>query len=225
MPQQEGYIRWPTTQNIPLVLMVVERGVGTTGLTPQVSIRRYKETSGGLLDNWFWDTSISGPAYGGVGDFTLTPAWYDMVEYDSTNNPGQYIYLFEQASIGIEWTYMVFFKNASPAGMTAELHMVTNEVYVPNIQPDPVIIGPQTVMGQLELVKGLLHHNSIIDNQTYATDGQLESARVRVFTIPSQVPDTPGGNETTGLLVEYNIESEYDSYGLNKRFVLKRVFP
>jgi hypothetical protein len=206
--------------------MVVDGGVGVTGLTPQVSIRRYKETNGALLDNWFWDTSISNPSYGGVGDFVATPVWYDMDEYDSANNPGQYVYLFEQASIGIEWTYMVFFKStAGTLEMTSQMHIVTNDVRVPNIVPDPVVVGPQTVMGQLELVKGLLHHNSIIDNHTYAADGQLESARVRVFSLPSQVPDDPGGDETVGMLVEYNIEAEYDANGLNRRFVLKRTYP
>lgn len=226
MPQQEGYVRWPTNQDIPLVLMVVDQGGGVTGLTPQVSIRRYRETQGVPLDNWFWDTSTPSPSFGGVGDFVPTATWYDMTEYDATNNPGHYIYLFQQASIGVEWTYIVFFRNLGGfVGMASEVHIVTNEVYIPNVQPDPVVVGPQTVLGQLEIVKGLLHHNAIIDNHTYAGDGQLESARVRVFSTPGQVPNAPGGDETAGMLVSYTIESEYDTDGLNRRFVLKRTFP
>jgi hypothetical protein len=34
-----------------------------------------------------------------------------------------------------------------------------------------------------------------------------------------------GGSETLGLLAEFQIESEYDTGGLNKKFVLRRVYP
>jgi hypothetical protein len=79
-------------------------------------------------------------------------------------------------------------------------------------------------MGQFELVKGLLHHNSMIDLQTYS-EGQLTSARVRMFDNPAHVPATPGGSETSGRIAEFRITAEYDSQGLNKKYVLKRVHP
>lgn len=218
MPQQEGYCRWPTNQDVTLVLALVNSaGAGVTGATPEVSIRRYKETQGSLLDGQFWDSTSEW--------FTTTPTWYPLVEYDPVNNPGHYIYLWEQKKVGLEWIYHVYYRNTGvPNGMAVETHIITNEVYIPAVQPDPIIVGPQTVMGQLELVKGLLHHNSMVDNQTYEA-GQLTSARVRMFVTPDAIPTEPGGSETLGLLAEFQIESTYNENNLNKQFVLKRVFP
>lgn len=204
--------------NIPLALALVDSsGAGVTGATPQVSIRRYRETHGAMLDNQFWSATLEW--------FTAAPVWYDMAPLDAVENPGQYIYEFEQAKVGLEWIYQVYYRNQGiPLGMAVETHIITNEVYIPNVQPDPIVVGPQTVMGQLELVKGLLHHNSIVDNQTYE-NGQLTSARVRTFVTPSAIPTEPGGNETTGLLAEFQIESKYDENSMSNNFTLKRVFP
>ena len=80
------------------------------------------------------------------------------------------------------------------------------------------------VEAQLEIIKGLLHHNSMVDLQTYV-DGQLTSARVRMFDTVAHIPASPGGNETLGRLAEFRIVSEYDGQGLNKKFVLKRMYP
>lgn len=218
MPQQEGYVRWPTNVDIPLVLSLVDNsGQGVTGATPQVSIRRYKETHGELLDNEYWDV--------GSDWFVPTPVWYDMVEFDPVNNPGLYIYLFQQSIVGLEWVYIVHYRHAGiPNGMAVETHLITNEVYIPAVQPDPVVVGPNTVLGQLELVKGLLHHNGILDNQVYE-DGRLVSARLRMFAHKDAVPDVPGGDELSGKIAEFEIVSEYDNGGLNSRYALKRVFP
>jgi len=216
MSQQEGYIRWPSNRDIPLTLLLANsNGTPATGKTPQVSIRRYAQLDGALLDNYYWDGAA----------FTATPTWLDLSEVDATNSPGAYVYEFEQTIIGLERIYHVYFQHLpAPAGFTFENHIVTNEIFIPQPQPDPVIVGPQSVMGQLELIKGLLHHNGIVDNQTYNEAGQLTSARIRVFDVPANVPSTPGGSETSGLIIEYFAESEYDDR-LNNLFRMTRVYP
>jgi hypothetical protein len=217
MPQQEGYIRWPSDAKIPLTLSLVDsNGLGVTGGVPAVSIRRFRETRGIPLDNQYWD---------GVGTFVSTPTWLLMIEVDAVNSPGLYMYLFEQDIVGLEWVYHIYYRNQTdPVGFSVEEHLITNEVYIPKTQPDPVVIGPGSVMGQLEIVKGLLHHNSMVDKQTFV-EGQLTSARVRMFDNPANVPPAPGGDETAGRIAEFQIVSEYDDQGLNKKFVLKRTYP
>lgn len=213
---KEEYIRWPADAKIPLMLSLVETtGVGSVGKAPEVAIRRIRETHGAALDNYYWNGTA----------FVPTPFWHPLLEYDPTGYPGIYSYTFEQDIIGIEWTYAMYYRHtASPLGFALETHVITNEVYIPNTQPDPVVIGPESIMGQLELVKGLLHHNAMLDNQTY-DEGKLTSARLRMFDHPTNIPDVEGGSETTGLLAEFSIESEYEAGGTNKKFTLKRVFP
>jgi hypothetical protein len=216
MPQQEGYIRWPSNRDIPLTLtLAYSNGTPATGKTPQVSIRRYGQLDGTVLDNYYWDGS----------SFVVTPTWLDMTELDDTNSPGTYVYDFGQKLIGLERLYHIYYRHTvSPVGFAFETHIVTNEIFIPSPQPDPVIVGPQSVMGQLELVKGLLHHNSMLDNQVYV-EGRLVSARLRMFDSVTNIPTSPGGSETAGRIAEFSIESAYDAVGLNNRFVLKRVYP
>jgi hypothetical protein len=219
MPSQDGYSRWPSDAKIPLVLSLADsNGLAVRGAHPEVSIRRYRETHGNALDNHYWaglDTFA----------FTPTPTWLPMVEIDSVNSPGLYAYIFKQDFVGLEWVYHVYYRNLTdPIGFFVEEHLITNEVYIPETQPDPIILGSESVMGQLEIVKGLLQHNSMVDRQTYA-DGMLTSARVRVFDVPDHIPPTPGGNETAGRIAEFQISSSYDADGLNQKFTLKRVYP
>ena len=216
--QQEGYIRWPTNQDVPLILTLADvNGLPLTGKVPQVSIRRYKETRGPLLDNYYWNAPLQ--------NFVAAPVWYNMTEVDAVGSPGLYAYTFEQTLVGVEHIYHVYYRHtASPVGFSFECHMITNEVYIPSSQPDPIVVGPDSIMGQLELVKGLLHHNAMLDNQTY-TSGQLATARLRMFDEAIHVPLVEGGSETLGRIAEFSIESSYDPDGLNKKYVLKRVFP
>lgn len=212
---REEYVRWPTTSDIPLVLsLVLSSGSGAVGKSPQVSIRRYQETHGSVLDNYYWTGSA----------FSPSPYWHTMTEIDPVNSPGMYEYQFEQTKVGLEIVYAVYYRHeVPPIGFAAETHVVTNEVYIPHAQPDPIIIGSNTVMGQLEVVKGLLHHNSMLDKQTYE-GALLTYARLRMFDHPSHVPLVDGGSETTGLLAEFEIKADYAD-GVNKSFVLKRIYP
>jgi hypothetical protein len=179
-----------------------------------VSIRRYRETHGVLLDDYYWNGTA----------FVPTPFWHPLLEVDAVSSPGLYAYQFEQTKVGLEIIYTVYYRHmVDPVGFAVEAHVVTNEVYIPHSQPDPVIIGPQTVMGQLEIVKGLLHHNSMLDQQIYQ-GGLLESARLRMFDHPDHIPLVDGGAETAGLLAEFEISATYEN-GTNKKFVLKRLYP
>jgi hypothetical protein len=212
---REEYIRWPTTADIPLVLSLVDpSGSGSVGKHPEVSIRRYQETHGAPLDNYYWNGS----------SFVPGPYWHPLAEIDPANSPGMYSYLFEQTKVGLEIIYVIYYRHeSSPVGFAAETHVITNEVYIPHAQPDPILIGSDTIMGQLELVKGLLHHNSMLDRQVYE-GSLLRSARLRMFDHPSRVPSSPDGNETLGRLAEFEIKADYES-GVNKSFVLKRIYP
>lgn len=71
-------------------------------------------------------------------------------------------------------------------------------------------------------VSGLLHENSIVDNQVYDSVGLLTSARLRVFDSAGNLPDTPGGSEVTGLLFEYIVIAGYVE-GLLNEYKIKRV--
>ena len=92
-------------------------GTGVTGASPEVAIRRHRASQGGAaLDDYYWDGVI----------FTPTPTWLPMVEYDAADQPGFYIYLFEQSLIGANTVYLVYYRHtATPVGFDAEEHIVT----------------------------------------------------------------------------------------------------
>ena len=75
----------------------------------------------------------------------------------------------------------------------------------------------------LSRVLGLLHRNAILDLQTYDSHGQLTSARLRVFDSPANVPSTPGGSETVGLIQQYEIAATYAGLNVVTKFTLKQV--
>lgn len=239
MPRGE-YLRWPTDAKIPILLTLQEiNGEGSTGKFPQISIRRYRDKNGTALDGYYWD---------GVSGFQSSPNWITMTEKDSVELPGLYTYLFDQDLVAIERTYLVYFRHTIiPIGFATELHVVTNDVYAPVDIAEPVIIG-NNVMSELARIKdggtgnfsttrdslyhtnqtllrilGLLHENSIVDNQQYDENNQLNSARLRVFDSVGNLPSSPGGNETTGLLFEYTITADFESLGILKEYKIARV--
>jgi hypothetical protein len=79
------------------------------------------------------------------------------------------------------------------------------------------------MQSDLSRVLGLLHRNSILDLQTYDSHGQLTSARLRVFDSSANVPTTPGGSETVGLLHRYEIAASYAGLNVVTKFTLKQV--
>lgn len=79
------------------------------------------------------------------------------------------------------------------------------------------------MQADLARVLGLLHRNAILDKQEYDGQSQLTFARLRVFDSVANLPTTPGGNETVGLLHEYEIETEYDGLNIVRKFTLKQL--
>lgn len=232
-----GHFRWPTNANIPLFLELEGTdNLPVSGKTPKVAVQRYREIQGGFLDNYYWDGAA----------FVATPTLLDMTEL---SQPGVYVYYFQQALVGLEHQYIVSYTHdVFPVGFATETHLITNEVYIPSTQPDPIIVGPESVMGQLELMKdggtgdfdgltdslhflrfdiqrvlGLLHYNAMLDKQEYDTNNQLTYARLRVFDEASNIPTDPGGSETTGLEQEYEIRAAYAGLGVVTKFVLEKV--
>lgn len=142
------------------------------------------------------------------GDFTVT-SWRDSIPIavplsitEIVGTPGEY---------KVEWT--------PPFGVYGryEIQILINS-------NKEIWYGVYQLVGSSQdRILGLLHENAIVDNQTYDSNTQLTSARLRVFDKASNVPSTPGGSETLGLKYEYQIEAEYD--GLNKltKYILKRV--
>lgn len=234
------YLRWPTVAKIPLLLSLQEQtGAGSVGKTPELAIIRYRETDGILLDGYYWD---------GASTFQASPNWIPMPPLDEANNPGLYIYTFDQDLIGLEHMYVVYFRHTvAPVGFSTELHVVTNDIYAPVAIAEPVVLG-NNVMSELARIKdggtgnfdvtkdslwhlgqnvgrlmGLLHENSMVDNQTYDSNGQLLTARLRVFDSAANLPAAPGGNETTGLLFEYNVTAGYAGLGVLNEYKIARV--
>jgi hypothetical protein len=82
---------------------------------------------------------------------------------------------------------------------------------------------PETTNELSSRIVGLLHRNAFLDSQVYDSHGQLTSARLRVFDSSVNVPTTPGGAETTGLLHQYSIEASYNGANVVTKFGLKEV--
>ena len=133
------------------------------------------------------------------------------------------------AEIGSTGEYEVAFTPASDGFYSVHVLIDFNKEYWEGeyeVSPDAIVDDVIPSLGQLEadfvIVKALLHENAMVDSQTYI-DGQLTSARLRVFDDAANVPADPGGSETTGLLAEFSIESTYTAGGFNNKFTLKRV--
>lgn len=80
-----------------------------------------------------------------------------------------------------------------------------------------------TILAQNNRILGLLHNNALLDNQTYDSEGQLLTARLRIFDNASNVPNAPGGSETTGLLFEYEIEATYAGANQATKYTMRQV--
>jgi len=138
----DTYCRWADTDQIPLLLQLADpsTGLGLTGKTPEVSIRRHRASKGGAaLDDFYWD---------GAGGFTATPTWLPLTEYDAINNPGLYLYLFKQP--GAMTIYLMRFRHTSaPEGFFDEQHLVSDEIQIPASSPVVPVVPGDTVMGRL----------------------------------------------------------------------------
>lgn len=112
-----------------------------TGATPEVQIRRHRDSqTGAALDNWYWDGST----------FVPSPVWLSMAEFDATNSPGLYLYHFEQSLLGANIVCLMYFRNtADPEGFDIEEHIFTDEVTIYSGTPVVPVVPGDTVMGRL----------------------------------------------------------------------------
>jgi hypothetical protein len=214
-------------------------GTGATGESPTVQIRRERENYGADLDLYWWNGTT----------FVNTVQKLAMTEWDSTNHPGWYEYDFEQSLIELNRTYLVYFENTgTPQGSTVETHIFTNELVISAAEPNPLTEVSDAILDELEQMKdggtgdfdpstdslhalgesairlaGLSRENSIYDQIVVDEYDQPKFGRLRVFDSAANVPSTPDGYETTGLLHEYVIEATYAGRNLLTSFVLKRV--
>jgi hypothetical protein len=108
------YHRWPLGNDVSLFLNLADgAGSGVTGAAPLVSIQRYRELNGALLDGYYWNSA----------SFVDTITFLSMSEVDSTNYPGLYVYHFSQSMVQQEHVYNVYYKNTvSPVGFDQEVH-------------------------------------------------------------------------------------------------------
>lgn len=239
MGNQELY-RWPKHADVNFWLLLLnDDGTPATGNAPTVQIRRERELYGAALDLYWWD---------GAG-FVDTVQRLVLTEWDATNHPGWYRYSFAQSALGLARQYIVFFEHTvAPVGSAAETHVFTDEIFVTEGQTAPVTVTNQTVLGNLELMKdggtglfdpeteslrglalaslrllGLSRENSLFDRVQLDEHNQPTAGRLRVFDTSQNVPATPGGNETLGLLHEYQMVSTYAGQNVLVSFTMKRV--
>lgn len=158
-----------------------------------------------------------------AGDFTVEVFLNDTKVSIATpigeiGSTGEYAISFVPTSVGL-WKIQVLadYNKEIWAGSYVAFQELTNTAV------DEIYTLLQSVDADVARVLGLLHHNAILDNQTYDGQGQLTGARLRVFDTAANVPDVPGGSETVGLLHMYQIEAEYSGVGVVSRFALKRV--
>lgn len=88
---------------------------------------------------------------------------------------------------------------------------------------DPAIGSLEALGEGNRRLLGLLHQNAMVDKHDYDSNGQLLSARLRIFDTAANVPPTQDGSETIGLLFEYTFEATYAGLGLQNKWVGKAV--
>jgi hypothetical protein len=112
-----------------------------TGASPEVQIRRHRHSqTGALLDGWYWNGT----------NFTFTPTWLPMAEFDAVNTPGLYLYFFEQSLVSANQICLAYVRNTvNPEGFDVEEHIFTDEVTIYQGTPVVPISPTDTVMGKL----------------------------------------------------------------------------
>jgi hypothetical protein len=137
----------------------------------------------------------------------------DTIDLDHTIL-GKYEAEWNPTTVG---TYTAVFSIFSDAGHTVEL---TPFVYSREVEQIIVMYNSNDDLASLvSRVLGLVHENAFIDNTVFDANGQLISARVRVYDSKTNVQAaTDGGSEMTGLLYTYTIESEYELPGRMKQY-------
>lgn len=138
-----SYFEHGKTADVSLFLQLIDpfTQLGKTGASPQVQVRRIRDSAtGAALDGWYWNGTT----------FTSTPTWLAMSEYDATNSPGLYFYFFEQSLASANMVCAAYMRNAaSPPGFAVEEHRFSDEIRIWASTPAVPVVGGDTVMGRL----------------------------------------------------------------------------
>lgn len=126
------------------------------------------------------------------------------------------------AEIGVSGEYAVTFTPTSVGGWMVDLRVPYNESewYV---QVDAVDETTTDVYTLIRRALGLIHENHYIDETVYDANGQLESARVRLFDSAADVDlATDGGNSPPDPdpIAVYRVDVTWE--GLNQYKVFKQ---
>jgi len=129
------YFKLQTSQDASLYLELARSdGSALTGSDPRVSIRRHRDITGSLLDNYFWD---------GSGSFTASATFHSMTEIDSTNSPGLYHYHFSQSMVQEQYVYNVYYSSSLGYDVetimfeTLGTELFSGDLNVYESEPDP----------------------------------------------------------------------------------------
>lgn len=146
----------------------------------------------------------------------LAPSGFTVVVWkDAVVQTGTTITITE---IGTSGEYKLSYAPTSVGFWKVEVRInVSDEILVHFCQ-----VGIGAGASGMSRVLGLLHENAMIDQQQYDAQGQLVSARVRVFDSKANVPNNPEGSEATGLLYTYIIESRWGGLNRNTMYKLTR---
>lgn len=127
------------------------------------------------------------------------------------------------SEIGVLGEYLVEFVPNTNGTWIVEIFVVPTQEAFKITAVAGGAVDLTTILAQNNRILGLLHNNAILDQQTYDAEGQLLTARLRIFDTASNVPTAPNGSETTGLLFQYSIEATYAGANQATRYTMRQV--
>ncbi len=241
--------RWQVTDDITLTLRIIDAaGAGVTGASPTVQIRRHVDADGNLEDNFYWDGAafVAAPTLIPLAevDAVNNPGLYRYVfQQAGVAVARTYLMYFANTTDPVGFsteTHVVADDDAAVVttledikdGSTGNFDGATDSLtsfrdstftMLEDIKDGGTgdFDGVQDSLTRMrERIQGLLHENTIIDNQTY--DGsKLLTARLRLFDSAVNVPAV--GGEVVGKIGEYEISSQYDGQDRLALFLFKKV--
>lgn len=130
---------------------------------------------------------------------------------------GRYESEWTPSSAGVYTAHFIVYTDAA--------HTVESIVYTREAEQMVVTLNDSDDLAlMLVRVLGLIHENVFIDNTAHDANGQLLSARVRLFASKADLDfATDGGNETAGLVAVYEMSTAYESRGVMGTFKMKRI--
>lgn len=129
---------------------------------------------------------------------------------------GRYEGTWTPADIG---TYTALFITYVDAGHVVESMIYTREGELVAVTQSHI----DDLAAKLIRVLGLVHENAFIDNTEWDINGQMLSARLRIFDSKAHaMAATDGGSETDGLIATYVIDSTYEALGRMRQYRMVR---